>query len=85
MQVRVVRKMLDVVLRMVLRVVRLEGHAVVAHRVRTVLAEMRIAAPWDLPILLSPVSVDGVLLDELPWPVCGVWRRNDGGCVRVLS
>ena len=54
-------------LRVVLRVVRFEGHAVVAHGVCPVFAEARVASTWDLSILRAPIPINCVFFDEVPW------------------
>lgn len=47
---------------MVLLVEGLEGHAVVAHGVRPMLAESGVMTPLYLPILLAPIDVDRIFL-----------------------
>lgn len=67
-QVRMEREMLDVVLGMVPRVVRLERHAVVTHALVAVPAELGVARARNRAGLLFPENVHRILHDALPGP-----------------
>ena len=76
--------MLDLVLGLVLCVVRLDGHAVVAHALFAVSAEGGVAFTVDLAILRCPVLVDlgHAYVRYLKWGVC-VGQGRVGVRVRV--
>lgn len=65
------RKMFDVMFGVIRGIVGFEGHAMVAHGVGAVLAELSITTPRNLTILGAPVTVDCILFDILPWPSSG--------------
>lgn len=61
------REMFDVVFGVVGGIVGFEGHAVVAHSVGSVFAELGITTARDLAILRAPVAVDCIFFYVLPW------------------
>lgn len=65
------RKVFNVIFGVVRGIVGFEGHAMVAHGVGTVLAELSITTPRYLTILRAPVTVDCIFFDILPWPSSG--------------
>ena len=58
--------MLYAVLSLVGRVIRLQGHAVVAHAIGGVLAEARVTGTGDLSVLRSPIEIDRILSHIFP-------------------
>lgn len=75
-----IRKMLDIVLRVVSRVVWFERHAIVAHSICAMLAKSSITATRDLSFLRAPIDIYGVLFHRLPWPI-----RNGSGGVWLIE
>src|SRR5712671_6049724 len=57
-------------------VIRLQGHAIIAHSISPVLAEISISTSWNLPVHRPPVIVDGVLFDILPRSAWGRSRAS---------
>lgn len=65
------REVFNVMFSVVGGVVGFEGHAMVAHGVGAMLAELGITTPRYLTILGAPVTVDCILFNILPWPSSG--------------
>lgn len=67
-----VGQVLDTVLRVIGRVVWFKRHAVITHSVGAMFAKPGMITR-DLSVFGAPVFVDGILLDNFPWPgTCGV-------------
>lgn len=63
-------KVLDIMVLVVFLVIRLQRHAIIAHSIGTVLAEISISTSRNLPVLFSPVFVHGIFRDLLPRSAC---------------
>jgi len=68
--------MFDVVLRLIGGIVRFQRHAIVAHPIRTVLAESGITALRYFSISRSPVGVYWVFLYGFPMAMGRLWDRG---------
>lgn len=66
------RQVLDLLLGEILGIVRLEGHAVIAHAFRPMIAHLHVPIAFDLSILLVQRIVQRCLLHHIP----GVLNRR---------
>jgi len=69
----VIREILDVVLFVIGSVMWFKRHAIVAHPLGPVLAELGVFVPRDFSILCAPVFVYRIFLDRVRW-VLGTFR-----------
>ena len=82
-QIRVEGKVLDLLFGEVFRIVRLEGHAIVAHAFRSMCAHLRITVTRNLPILFVQHVIERGLLDNFPRVLdCSLWAKSDSLILR---
>ena len=74
-EIGVIGKVFNTMLLVVFPVIRLQRHAIIAHSIGSVLAEISISTSGNIPVPCSPVLVHGIFFDLLPRSAC---RRGSG-------
>ncbi len=63
-------KVFYIMVLMIFPVVWLQRHAIIAHGISPVLAEIRISTSGNFPVLRPPVLIYGIFFDILPRSAC---------------
>lgn len=76
-------KVFDIMFLVVFPVIRFQRHAIIAHSIGPVLAEVSISTSGNIPVLFSPVLVHGIFFDFLPRSTCR--RESSYRCASFLG